>query len=467
MKKMKKLFAVLLTLAMVLGMSMTSFAAKEGATITISGLATNYAQEVKIYEIYRLNDTDNAWSLNSFADGIITTENDLKNADKLAALKNKIAQDNIDAIDTITTTADANGVFANSVTFPNTGKTLQAGAYLVLVRDTKNKTTYSPMVVTTYGYDEDNNLIKPINASAVAKAESYNITKTVDDDVAEVGDTVTYTVKTTVPYVKKGETTTFIVTDTLTGADFILDNATITIAGTPITDVAFDLDKTNNKITLDLSKYATDENTYAGQEVVITYSARINSVDTATNKVESSHVPDEEVTVTVYTGTATITKYGEEKDGERPTLEGAEFAVYKIENGKYLYAKINADGYVTGEWLEGTATTVPTGASKVVTGTNGIATVKGLDINETYYFKETVAPDGYTLNSTDSSVTLTKEEKDGVVTVLGSTSMNDTKLSSLPSTGGIGTTIFTIAGCAIMIAAAGLFFASRKKSDNK
>ena len=45
--------------------------------------------------------------------------------------------------------------------------------------------------------------------------------------------------------------------------------------------------------------------------------------------------------------------------------------------------------------------------------------------------------------------------------------MHDDKLSSLPETGGIGTTIFTIAGCVIMIAAAGLFFASRKKSDNK
>ena len=230
MKKMRKLFAVLLTLAMVLGMSMTSFAAKAGATITISGLATNHPQEVKIYEIYRLNDTDNAWSLNSFADGIITTEDDLKKADKLNALKEKIAQDSIDAFDTITTTADANGVFANSVAFPNTGKELQAGAYLVLVRDTESETKYSPMVVTTYGYDKNNNLIKPIDASAVAKAESYNITKTVDDDVAEVGDTVTYTVKTTVPYVKIGEITTFVVTDTLTGADFILDNATITIA---------------------------------------------------------------------------------------------------------------------------------------------------------------------------------------------------------------------------------------------
>lgn len=40
----------------------------------------------------------------------------------------------------------------------------------------------------------------------------------------------------------------------------------------------------------------------------------------------------------------------------------------------------------------------------------------------------------------------------------------NTTLSSLPSTGGIGTTIFTIGGCAIMILAAALYFASRRKT---
>lgn len=44
------------------------------------------------------------------------------------------------------------------------------------------------------------------------------------------------------------------------------------------------------------------------------------------------------------------------------------------------------------------------------------------------------------------------------------TSIPNTKLSSLPSTGGIGTTIFTIGGCAIMIIAAALYFATRRKS---
>ena len=43
--------------------------------------------------------------------------------------------------------------------------------------------------------------------------------------------------------------------------------------------------------------------------------------------------------------------------------------------------------------------------------------------------------------------------------------IKNTKINSLPSTGGIGTTIFTIGGCAIMVAAAGLFFASRRKAN--
>lgn len=47
----------------------------------------------------------------------------------------------------------------------------------------------------------------------------------------------------------------------------------------------------------------------------------------------------------------------------------------------------------------------------------------------------------------------------------GTASMTDTTLAALPSTGGMGTTLFTIAGCVIMISAAGLFFATRKKAN--
>ena len=76
--------------------------------------------------------------------------------------------------------------------------------------------------------------------------------------------------------------------------------------------------------------------------------------------------------------------------------------------------------------------------------------------------EETKAPEGYSINVDGASATI-KESKDKNVTV--PTSLKDTKLSALPSTGGIGTTIFTIAGCLIMVTAAGLFFASRKRTN--
>ena len=55
MKKMRKIFAVLLTLAMVLGMSMTSFAADAKATITLKNFDT--ANKVEYMQIIQNDET--------------------------------------------------------------------------------------------------------------------------------------------------------------------------------------------------------------------------------------------------------------------------------------------------------------------------------------------------------------------------------------------------------------------------
>ena len=472
MKKMKKLFAMLLTLAMVFGMSMTSFAAKNGATLKVNGLATNANQTVDIYEIYRLDENDNNWVAADWTNGTGVTPENLNTKTILSALKTKAL--------TVTNTAVKKTATSSNGTVSFDG--LQAGAYLVLVTDSSNKTTYSTMVAKTYKYD-DNQLIAPLDETVVAKAETYHTDKDVDKATAEVGELVTYTVKTVVPYQSKdadgqSKVTEFKISDQLTNATLYLtgnaikgvNHNTFTLNGVSKDDLK--LDATLNGKTafeLNLISLVTDDNTYAGQEVVITYTALVGKNNTIKNKATSTQ-DSNGTTPYTYNGNATITKKDLE---EKHTLKGAQFAVYKIKDDKKLYAGIDAEGWFTGIWYEeGANGAVPDEAGKITTADNGTATVKGLTVG-TYYFKEVVAPDGYSINTDDLSFKMiTTTNENGTVTGVTAENpenivMKDSKLSALPSTGGIGTTIFTIAGCVIMIAAAGLFFASRKKSDNK
>ena len=485
MKKMTKIFAVLLTLAMVLAMSIPTFAAKDGATLEVKGLATYAKQIVNIYEIYRLDANDNGWVAAAWTKGTNVTPETLNTEGMISALKNAAQKTNATATKESTKIED--GKFASNVTFDS----LQAGAYLVIVTDSANKTEYSTMVAKTYKYDENNNLISPLNASVVAKADKYHTGKEADKTNVEVGDLVTYTVRTTVPYQEvkpNGDklVTEFKVSDTLTGAKFYLTGEavkgtaavnTITVNGTTV--AGFEkLDEQlngNDKFTLDLMGLVKDDNTYAGQEVVITYTAKVLTFNEVSNGATSTQDPIGTITRT-YSGNATITKYDL---GKKNKLEGAQFVVYrKNANNKKEYAVIGNDGWITGQWIKETEDgKVPEGLGQTLTTSNekgttyGTVTVKGLKVGD-YYFQEVVAPDGYSINTNDVSFKMiaTKEKNTEVVNGVvaenpDSIYMEDSTLAQLPSTGGIGTTIFTIAGCLIMVAAAGLFFASRKRTN--
>lgn len=463
MKKMKKLFAILMTMAMVMGLSITGFAQKTGATINVTNLATTGTQKVDIYLIYQLDDNDNGWEVSDWATGVQNLSPEtLDDADVLDDLKTAALK----------TTADETKETDNgSVTFNNN---IQAGAYLVLATDEDNKTTYNTMVAVTYQYNETTNLIEAGTADVIAKADTYIFEKTVDADqtVVEVGDLVEYTITTVIPYYDKGNPITeFKITDTLTNATYYLEGAavkgvnpvnTVTIGsetlagGIPTTAIH----EGNTSFTLDLFNYVKPDNTYAGQKVTITYTAKVNGqVDEVTNSAYPSNNPEAATNTgktEIYTGKITITKYNE---GRSEVLQGAEFVVYRMNGQSPEYATIT-NGYVTG-WVDS-----KDDAGHITTGTDGTATLKGLDNEDTYYFEEVVAPDGYSLNTTDKpSVTITRTDNAGEVVYSGNASITDTTISALPETGGMGTTLFTIAGCVIMISAAGLFFATRKKAN--
>ena len=222
----------------------------------------------------------------------------------------------------------------------------------------------------------------------------------------------------------------------------------------PAAEGAFTTDVTGSSFTADLSTIL-ENNAHANQPIVITYQAKVTGV-TAGNKVSigdgANFSQFGSGSESLFTGKLTITK----KDSSDQTfLDGAKFLISKGAGDSKKYAKFNTDNKFT-EWVDTESDAL------YVTAVNGTVTVEGLD-EGTYHIEEKVAPDGYSINEKIEDVTLSVEGEAAAV-LEGTREVLDTKLSSLPSTGGIGTTIFTIAGCLIMVAAAGLFFASRRKS---
>lgn len=453
----KKVSAILMVAIMVLAMASTAFADGPTATITVNNAdnaTLTYAQVIRADQTTRTG-----WAF---------VNDDVKNAyieaygvaddDAQAAIEALIANTDAEKL------GKAQALAAGKVSFvemSNPQTVSEAGVYLV--KATEEGYTYN--IMSAYvGFGEVPNLT---NATVDAKKTPIQVNKKVldTDNVTKTGDILTYTVSTNVPYINPTDTDkSFYAYDELTGAEYVnTDQATITLNGEDVT-ASYPISFVNNKFSVDLSTMINDANSHAGEQVVITYQVKVTSEnDTITNKATAGHKDGNQYgskESKTYEGNITLTKYGE----KNVTLANAGFEVrkdgaadaltfVKLSDGVYKYVPADTEGAVT----------------EVVTDANGKVKVQGLDIG-TYKFKEVTAPQGYSVNTTDVSATLEVAEKDngtasGVLTQ--NTSMKDTKLGALPSTGGMGTYLFTIIGVVVMAGAAGAFFMSRRKGSEE
>lgn len=471
MKKLKKLFAVMLSLIMVLAMGITSFAAKVEDEytdkITITNLAADVETTLNVYNIIYLDQDDagnQTWKVVDWANAYISEDTatgkfKITNADGL-----KNAADAQKSADYTATEAGTSHEFTN----------LPIGAYVIRAFDTKG--TYDLMVANTYDKDGQTYMASK-SANVTAKMGEYKVTKEASDKFVHRGQTVDFTVTTQMAPKKnsKDETlTTFKVIDTSTGlkADsFVL--RTVTIAGEAKTiDANKAVAVANNDgtvtYTVDLSEFIAG--TESGSTITVEYRAVVENDHTYNNSATASAktVGYKPARVDGFEGSVTLKKV----DTNHNVLNGAEFQLLKVTPAKEEGAEAtktpvsvvpvkDASGKaIAGEYkvaLEGEE-----GATTTLVATNGTLKVTGLDEGN-YEFKETKAPTGYSVNSANKAFTITASDNAEVSVDAGQ--FVNTKLSALPATGGIGTTIFTIVGCGIMIAAAGLFFASRRKEN--
>lgn len=502
MKHARKLASLLLALVMVFALATTAFAQDVTGTAGDGSITISNAAKGETYKIYKLFDatvsadhTSIAYtgtipdSLQDYfsadANHYISATAKAKDGDKMsagleAALKAWAAGE------TATSTAVSDGSALNF-------KGLAYGYYVVT-------TTQGQQLISV-----DSTMP---NATIVDKNSSSpsNLTKTASSHDVSIGDTVTYTVSfKTSNYDGRGEEAKKIVSYTIEDTlpeflsdvhvtSIIVDNDGKSDTTEDQKDVTAQFD-VNKKIVIDW--YNEDENKFLynnGATVTITYTAKVTdkaAIDgngnpnkvTVTWTTEDGNQPDPgkfEKEETIFTYAIALKKV----NNKGVALPGAVFqfpfyvkSAADTTDGAYIYAGTTAAEGLT---------------NKITTPENGVIVVKGVK-SGSYEIKEDTAPAGYNKLTDPVTVTAVKTGQTTTKTTVyldenGNTTNTQTEKTievkvdianiaatavvvvnkagtELPSTGGMGTTVFYVLGAVLVLGAVVLLVTKKRMND--
>lgn len=479
MKLSRKILSLVLALVMVMGLAATAFAVGDEETTTKGSITITNALGGETYHAYRILDLESydaekkiyaykanpAWeewlktqkkyvSIND--QGYVTWVEGARVADFAKAAKGQLSGKTADG--SVKPTADGPAAISN----------LELGYYLV---------------DSTVGALCELNTTKP-GVEITDKNPAPTIEKKVQEDSddnwgdvndADIDQTVNF--KSTVS--AKPGARKYVVHDKMVSQLEFVSVTSIEVGGTTL-NVGAEKDYTveTTGLTDDCTFHIVFTESYlnsitADTDIVINYTAKLTSEAVAgTGYVNETWLDygdnqhTEHDTTTTYTWKLPIYKY--HMNGENKTaLAGAEFILYKgSEKTNRKYALVT-DGKLTG-WTE-----EETQAAKLVSGDDGKIAVEGLDA-DIYYLEETKAPRGYnklagpvtveishTVIDEGAHMTNTLEQD---ATVVEKVEIENKSGTELPSTGGIGTTIFYVLGSILVIGAVVLLITKKRMS---
>ena len=526
---MKKVFAAAAAIATVFGLAATTVAtanaAGGNATLTVSTKDAKFAgKTVNAYKMFSatvssdggavshtLNDAWKPFFKNSVGLTDVTDANvNDKANDYVSKLKDSAltafaakasnwAQNTANSI-TADATATVSKIAATDGKYTATFTGLDYGYYVVAVpgatvADTNSQ--YAALVrVHSTSVDAE---IKGALPTVDKKVQVDGTGKDATD--AKIGDTLKFTLTSTIPDMSAYNTYTFNFKDTLSKGltfnqvDSVKVGDTTLPKGTDYT-VTTSTVSDSTLLTVTMLNFKAKQQTNAGKTITVTYTATLNKDavvgghgNTNSATIQYSNNPStggtgesEPSKVRVFTYGFTVDKYtGDNYTAEAVRLPGAKFTLAPKDGDPMSFVQVNA-GSATANAVYRVATAGETGTTTITTPENGKVDFQGLKNGE-YTLTETEAPAGYNklasaigvkvdgknngTDTTNATVTITYDNDNGSSNYNQSASngvipVRNKSGVTLPGTGGMGTIAFTVIG--VLVIALGVAWTLKRKN---